>query len=154
MGLSNKEDYSEYVGTVSNTINVLALLSGFMFASLTVLLNGLPDLSSALSQSVLLVAAFFLDFFLFLLQAFVSGLMPYVRMPRLTRRIAVFNLLTVLSILFGMGSVTILMFFAYKLVYLALAQLAMWIGFGIAAWVYVYVPMGHKRMEKGKAEAY
>jgi len=145
IGMSDKEDYSEYVAQVSNVINALALLSGFMFASLTVLLTGLPDLSSVLSQSVLLVAAFFLDVFLFLLQGFLGISVLYIRMPPYTKAGKNWNLLPMLSIMFGMGTLTTLMFLAYKLVYLALAQLAMWIVFAVAAWVYIFAPVGRAR---------
>jgi len=145
IGMSDKEDYTEYVGQISNVINALALLSGFMFASLTVLLSGLPDLSSVLSQSVLLVAAFFLDVFLFLLQGFLSLSVSYIRMPPYTREMKNWNLLLMLSIMFGMGTLTTLMFLAYKLVYLALAQLAIWIVFSTAAWVYIFVPVARAR---------
>jgi hypothetical protein len=143
--MSEREGYSDYIAVVSNTINVLALVSGFMFASLTVLLTALPDLSSVSSQLVLFIAAFFLDVFVFLLLNAVSLPMLYCKMPPVTKRIATFNALLLLALMIGMGMVTTAMFFAYNLTYLGLAQLVMWLLMSIVAHVYLIMPMGRMR---------
>ncbi len=143
--MSEKEEYSDYVAHLSSVINAVALITGFMFASLTVLLTALPDLSSASSQLVLLIAACFLDVFVFILLDFLRNSAWFCKMPPLTRRMASLNLLLLVSLMLGIGMVTTSMFFAYNLTYLALAQLAMWITCSMATYVYIMRPMLPRR---------
>jgi hypothetical protein len=148
--MSEKEDYSDYIAQLSNVVNVIALISGFMFASLTVLLTALPDLSSASSQFVLFIAAFWLDVFMFLLVNSATLPVLFCKMPPLTKTIRNLNQLLFLALMLGIGMVTTAMFFAYNLTYLGLAQLAMWIMWSIVTQVYVFKPFGRvRRLIKG-----
>jgi hypothetical protein len=75
--------------------------------------------------------------------------MRHCKMPPVTKRIASFNLLLYLALMFGMGMVTTAMFFAYNLTYLGLAQLVMWIIMSILTHIYIFRPIARIRRLEG-----
>jgi hypothetical protein len=141
----SEKDYSDYIKHISNTISALALFLGFMFTAITVLVTRLPDLTSMPSQLVLLVAAVFLDIFMFLFGSFILIPAKYCKMPTLTRYDEILNLLLFASTTPAMGILTAGMFWVYHLTYLALAQLALWAIICLALYVYEIRPFLEQR---------
>lgn len=141
----SEKDYADYIKHISNILNSLSLLSGFMFTVITVLVTRLPDLDSVPSQSMLLVAAVFLDIFMFLFGNYLFLSTQYCKMPPLTRRMGILNLLLLASTTPAMGIVTVGIFFVYHLTYLGLTQLAIWAIFSLALYVYAIRPFLEQR---------
>lgn len=136
----SEKDYANYLKHISNIIGSLSLLSGFMFTVITVLVTRLPDLDSVPSQLMLLVAAVFLDIFMFLFGNYLFLSTQYCKMPPLTRRMGILNLLLLATTTLAMGIVTTGIFFVYHLTYLALTQLTVWVVLSSALYVYTMRP--------------
>ena len=60
-----KADYSDYITAVSNLSNVRAILTGFTFTVITLLLIELPDPSQTNAQIVLFTLTLLVDMFLY-----------------------------------------------------------------------------------------
>ena len=127
----SEKDYSDYLQIGANTVNILVLLSGFTFTGITILLSQFPVLGSLTTQFIL----FFLSslFFLFML-LLVWANFTYMRqcrnLPPVTKEIAGFNRLVILSYMLLQLAV-VLMFLIWNLVYLSLASGVMWAMFTI-----------------------
>jgi len=118
----NEKDYSDYLQVEANTLSILVLLSGFTFTGITILLSQFPVLGSLTVQFILffLASLFFLFMFL-LVWANVIAMRACRNLPPVTREIAGFNRLTILSYVLLQLAV-VLMFLIWNLVYLSLAS--------------------------------
>ena len=131
---------------MTNTVNILALLSGFTFTAIAILLSLYPVLDSLTVQFVLFFLAFLLFLFMFLMSWYASNLMRFARnRPPVTRQIASFNHLTMLSYHLIQLAV-VLMFLVWNLTYLALAS-----GILLALFAFIvirgYFKAGRSRVE-------
>ena len=143
---TSKEDYSDYISHLSNMGNMYSFLSGFMFTAITVLIALLPDPSHIRIQLVLLFMAVMLDIFMFYMGNFYQRVLYFCRyVPASSGRKSVFNVLSDLSVLFGLGVSTVLLFLLCNLIYLALAQLIAWMLTSVAAYKSIFKPYYEKR---------
>ena len=143
---TSKEDYSDYINHLSNMGNMYSFLSGFMFTSITVLIALLPDPSNIRVQLVLLFMAVMLDIFMFYMGNFYQRVLYFCRkVPASSGRKSVFNVLSDLSVLFGLGVSTVLLFLLFNLIYLALAQLIAWMLTSVAAYKSIFKPYYEKK---------
>jgi hypothetical protein len=118
----NEKDYSDYFQVTTNTMNILVLLSGFTFTSITILLSQFPVLGSLTVQLILFFLASLFFFFMFLMGWFGSGLMRLCRnRPPVTREVAGLNRLILLGYTLLQWAV-VLMFLVWNLIYLSLAS--------------------------------
>lgn len=118
----SEKDYSDYLQVTANTLNLLVLLSGFTFTGITILLSQFPVLVSLTVQLILFFLASLFFLFMFLLGWFNTMLIRLCRnLPPVTREIASFNRLTILSYMLLQLAV-VLMFLIWNLVYLSLAS--------------------------------
>ena len=118
----NEKDYSDYLQVVSNTLNILVLLSGFTFTGITILLSLFPVLDSLTVQFILFFLSSLFFLFMFLLTWLNAMLMRLCRnRPSVTREVAGFNRLTLLGYVLLQLAV-VLMFLIWSLVYLSLAS--------------------------------
>jgi hypothetical protein len=118
----NEKDYSAYLQVVSNTLNILVLLSGFTFTGITILLSLFPVLGSLTVQFILFFLSSLLFLFMFLLTWLNAMLMRFCRnRPPVTREIAGFNRLTIFGYVLLQLAV-VLMFLVWNLAYLSLAS--------------------------------
>jgi hypothetical protein len=129
--LENENDYSDYRQLIGNLSNVMALLSGFTFTAITILLSQFSVLSSLTTQLVLFFLTFL--FFLFImLVGTIHGLMYGLcrSFPPVTKEMAGFNRLSLLSWVMIQFAV-VLMFLISNLVYLSLASIVMLVLFNV-----------------------
>jgi len=118
----NEKDYSDYLQATQSTLNVLVLLSGFTFTGITILLSQFPVLDSLRGQFILFFLASLLFLFMFLMSWAIGRNLRYCRsMPPVTRDIASFNRLTLLSY-FLLQFAVVLMFLLWNLTILSLAS--------------------------------
>ena len=147
---TDEKDYSDYIQHMSSFNSVASVFAGFTFTILTLLLTQLPDPSSIMSQLTL----FFLGV-LFNLLAFLVGWntinnIYFCRnVPPLTKRLAIFNWLSVLSYSL-LGVSIVLMFLLWNLIYLALALAVVWALFIIATYIFTYRPLLEFRKTRAK----
>jgi hypothetical protein len=118
----NEKDYSDYLQVTGNTLNILVLLSGFTFTGITILLSQFPVLGSLTVQFILFFLASLFFLFMFLLTSAQAIWMRLCRnLPPVTREIAGFNRLLILSFMLLQLAV-VLMFLIWNLIYLSLAS--------------------------------
>jgi len=118
----NEKDYSDYFQVTAHTANILALLSGFTFTGITILLSQYPVLGSLTVQFILFFLASLFFFFMFLMAWFDAALMRLCRnRPPVTREVAGLNRLIVLGYTLLQLTV-VLMFLVWNLAYLSLAS--------------------------------
>jgi len=128
------KDYSDYYQVAANTVNMLALLSGFTFTGITILLSLYPVLGNLAVQFLLFFLAFLFFLFMFLMGWFNTHLMRLARnRPPVTRQVVIFNHMVMLSYQLIQFAV-VLMFFVWDLIYLGLAS-----GILLALFVFVQV---------------
>ncbi|NIQ06632.1 MAG: hypothetical protein GWO20_13160 [Candidatus Korarchaeota archaeon] len=128
---ADEKDYSEYINHLSNMGNMYSFLSGFMFTAITVLITQLPDPNRMMAQFVLFFMAGILDMFILYMGSFYQKVLYFCKkVPPYSEKKTVFNLLSDISVLLGVGVSTVLLFLLWNLIYLALAQL---IALGIAS---------------------
>jgi hypothetical protein len=128
---------------MGNLSNIMALLSGFTFTAITIMLSQFPALGSLTAQLVLFFLACL--FFLFImLVGMVHGLLYKLCrcFPPVTKDIAGFNVLSLLSWVLLQFAV-VLMFLIWNLVYLSLASAAMVVIFNIPQ---IRAVLGNKRL--------
>jgi len=116
-------------------------LSGFMFTAITIILTQLPERTTVMAQIALFFMASLLDVFILFMGMFYMNVVylcrhapPYSGKPSLT------NILSDLSVMLGFGGATILLFLTFGLVYLALAQLVVWLLASIVAYRTIFKP--------------
>jgi len=124
-----EKDYADYLQVGANLINVLALLSGFAFTAITILLSQYPNLgglNSIASQVVLLLLSSLFFLFMWLLVSYQGRLLHLCRrIPPVTKELAFFNRLINQSYL-ALQFVVVVMFLVWSLFYLALATGIVW----------------------------
>ena len=118
----SEKDYSDYIQVGANTLSILVLLSGFTFTGITILLSQFPVMESLTVQFILFFLASLFFLFMFLLTwANVMFMRFCGNLPPVTREIAGFNRLTMLSYMLLQLAV-VLMFLIWNLIYLSLAS--------------------------------
>jgi hypothetical protein len=118
----NEKEYSVYLQVATNTLNILVLLSGFTFTSITILLSLYPVLGSLPVQFILFFLASLFFCFMFMLTWFNSNLMKLSRnLPPVTREVVLFNRLLI-STYTLLQLAVVLMFLIWNLIYLSLAS--------------------------------
>jgi hypothetical protein len=128
----SEKDYSDYFQIAGNTLSILALLSGFTFTGITILLSQFPFLDSLRTQLILFFLACLFFLFMFMMTWFNNRLMSRCRnLPPVTREIASFNRLIFLGWTLLQLAVP-LMFLIWNLTYLSLASGTMLALFTIA----------------------
>ena len=141
-----KQDYSDYINHLSNMGSMYSFLSGFMFTAITVLITQLPDPNNISAQLVLLFMAVMLDIFMFYMGNFYQQVLYFCRnVPAYSGRKSIFNILSDLSVLLGLGVSTVLLFLLCNLIYLALAQLIAWVLTSVGAYKSIFKPYYEKR---------
>ncbi|MHA3964956.1 MAG: hypothetical protein AM325_015620 [Candidatus Thorarchaeota archaeon SMTZ1-45] len=125
--VESKEDLSAYIAYHSNLLNNLALISGFIFTAIVLLLTLLPNPSQPLVQLTffLLLTTFNLVIFLLFGEEELLGYCVTVA-PKLPEKYPTraFNALSSF-VWFLLELVVVIMFLVLELVYLALASAAM-----------------------------
>lgn len=126
---------------MSSFNSVASVFAGFTFTILTLLLTQLPDPSSIMSQLTLFFLAVLFDLLAFLVSwNSINNIYFCKNVPPLTKRIAVFNWLSVLSYSL-LGVPIVLMFILWNLIYLALALAVVWALFIIATFIFTWKPL-------------
>ena len=104
--------------------NMYAFLSGFMFTAITVVLTQLLYSSIFLAQVALFFMAFFLDVFvLYMGESYMRIVYLCKHVPPYSGKPSLYNIMSNLSVMLGLGGTTILLFLASGLVFLAVTQL-------------------------------
>jgi len=147
---ADEKDYSDYIKHMSSFNSVASVFAGFTFTILTLLLTQLPDPSSIMSQLTLFFLAVLFDLLAFLVSWNSINNIYFCRnVPPLTKRLAMFNWLSVLSYSL-LGVPIVLMFLLWNLIYLALALAVVWALFIIATFIFTWKPL----MDFRKTRAY
>jgi len=142
--MSKKDgDYSDYISYTSNVLLVLALFSGFTFASITILITQVPDPSQTLIQVTLFFLTVFLNIFLFASFYSIGCILHSVEdIPPATRglgyRKAVNPLIVASFHLWGVA--IMLMFLSWNLIYLTVASAILYVLFNVSGFVIVTKP--------------
>ncbi len=140
-------DSSDYIKHLSNVMSIMSLTSGFLFTSYTILITRLPDPSTILAQSTLLIISIYLSICTFCLASFAEASVTYCKnMPPLSNRLAITNLLFLFGGTTSMATAVILMSLLWNLVYLALAQSIQWILWIVA--IYFIILRFNERMRE------
>ncbi len=142
----SEKDYSEYLQAGTNTVNILVLLSGFTFTGITILLSQFPVLGSLAAQFILFFLASLFFLFMFLLAGANVMLLRVCRnLPPVTKEVAGFNRLVLLSWNL-LELAVVLMFLIWDLFYLSLAS-----GVMLAVFIIVQIRVleGWRRFSNG-----
>ena len=95
----DENNWSDYIKHRSNLINIFALLCGFTFTAITILVTRLPEPDSLSSQLILLFSSTLLDLFVFLLLLNTVNIFSYIqRIPQPTMTTNIISILSVVSI--------------------------------------------------------
>jgi len=122
----DKNLYSDYFDHNRTIVGVLSLFSGFLFTSITILLNQLPNKNNLLPQTTILFLTILFDMALFvLLDNLEMGFHYIKKIPPMTLKVRPFFNLLVIFYLFG--AATVLMFLLFGLNYLALVSGLIWV---------------------------
>jgi len=142
---TKEEDYSSWLAVESLAVQVEALLCGFTFTAITLLVTLLPDPSGFLSQVTLCFLAFIfylLEFLLFYALHYLSycikAVPPEWKKRRRERRFLMGLFLLSFT---SFGIAIVLMFLLWNLTYLALASGLMYTFFTILAIIYIWKPI-------------
>jgi len=123
-----------------------SFFSGFMFTAIIVLITRLPAPSSIMTQLVLFFMAVMLDIFMFCMGRFYQAVVYLCKnVPVYSGRKNLFNLLSDVSVILGLGGTTVLLFLLWDLIYLALAQTVAWVLTSIAVYKSILEPHYEKR---------
>jgi hypothetical protein len=141
-----EEDYSDYIKHLSNMGSMYAFLSGFMFTAITIVLTRLPDPTVLMAQCVLLFMGTMLSVFIFYMGNFFMAVVPLCKSrPSYSGQKSIFNIFSDVSILLGLSGSVVLLFLLWNLVYLALAQLIVWVFFAILTYRSLFKPFYRRR---------
>ena len=141
MSDNEKSDYSDYIKHLSNMGNMYAFVSGFMFTAITLVVTRLPDPSTTMAQSVLFFMGIMLNIFIYYMGAFYFNVVELCKnRPSYSGKTSLFNIVSDLSIMIGLGGSIILLFLLWGLTYLALAQTIVWIVFSVVAYRAYFKP--------------
>ena len=122
----NKNPYSDYFDHNRTIVGVLSLFSGFLFTSITILLNQLQNKNEMLPQATLLFLTILFYIALYVLLDNLEMGFHYIKdIPPMTLRIRPFFNLLVIFYLFG--TATVLMFLLFGLFYLSLLSGVIWV---------------------------
>ena len=121
----NENPYSDYFDHNRTIASVLSLFAGFLFTSITILLNGLQSKTELLPQATILFLAvlFYLTLYV-LLDNLEMGFHYIKKIPPLTLKVRPFFNLLVIFYLFG--AATVLMFLLFGLFNLSLISGVIW----------------------------
>ena len=126
-----------------------SFLSGFMFTAITVLITRLPDPSSATAQFALFFMAVMLDIFLFYMGNFYAEVLNLCKnVPLHSGKRSLFNVMSDLSVMLGLGGSTVLLFLLFNFEVLALAQTVAWLLMILAAYRAIFEPYYAKSKQK------
>ena len=138
---AKEEDYSSYLAYESVALQVLALLCGFTFTAITLLITLLPNPGSFQSQFTLFFLAFMFYIFQFMLFYgifYLSYCIKAVPPEAKGRRIVMWLWFSS----FGLWGVAIvLMFLLWNLTYLAMASGIVYILFTLLTIIFVWKPV-------------
>jgi len=146
--MSDREDsdYSDYIKHLSNMGSMYAFLSGFMFTAMTLIITRLSDPSIIMAQIVLFFMGVMLNVFIYYMGAFYTNVLVLCKnRPPYSGAKSLFNIVSDVSIMIGLGGSIILLFLLWGLVYLALAQTAAWIAFAVLVFKTYFEPFYKKR---------
>ena len=122
----NKNPYSEYFDHNKTIAGVLSLFSGFLFTSITILLNWLQNKNALLAQATVLFLTLLFYISLYVLLDNLEMGFHYIKdIPPLTLKVRPFFNLLLIFYLFG--AATVLMFVLFGLFYLSLISGVTWI---------------------------
>jgi hypothetical protein len=121
----DEKSYSEYFDHNRTIVGVLSLFSGFLFTSITILLNWLQNKNELLAQAtfLFLTLLFYLSLYV-LLDNLEMGFHYIKDIPPLTLKVRPFFNLLLIFYLFG--AATVLMFLLFNLFYLSLISGVTW----------------------------
>jgi hypothetical protein len=123
---NNKNPYSEYFDHNRTIVGVLSLFSGFLFTSITILLNWLQNRNELLAQATILFLTLLFYLSLYVLLDNLEMGFHYIKdIPPLTLKVRPFFNLLLIFYLFG--TATILMFLLFNLFYLSLISGVTWV---------------------------
>lgn len=143
-----EEGYSDYIKHLSNMGSMYAFLSGFMFTAITLVLTRLPDPTVVMAQCVLLFMGIMLSVFIFYMGNFFMQVVPLCKSrPSYSGRGSLFNIFSDISVMLGLGGTTVLLFLLWNLIYLALAQTAVWIFFTVLTYRLIFKPFYQRRSD-------
>ncbi len=122
----DSNQYSDYFNHNRSIIDVLSLFSGFLFTSVTILLNWLQNKNELLAQATLLFLTILFYISLYVLLDNLEMAFHYIKdIPPLTLKVRPFFYLLLIFYLFG--ATTVLMFALFDLFYLSLISGVTWI---------------------------
>lgn len=122
----NKNPYSDYFDHNRTIVGVLSLFSGFLFTSITILLNQLQNKNEMLPQATLLFLTILFYIALYVLLDNLEMGFHYIKdIPPMTMKVRPFFNLLVIFYLFG--AATVLMFLLFGLFYLSLLSGVIWV---------------------------
>jgi hypothetical protein len=122
----NKNPYSDYFDHNRTIVGVLSLFSGFLFTSITILLNQLQNKNEMLPQATLLFLTILFYIALYVLLDNLEMGFHYIKdIPPMTLKVRPFFNLLVIFYLFG--AATVLMFLLFGLFYLSLLSGVIWV---------------------------
>ena len=122
----DKNPYSDYFDHNRTIVGVLSLFSGFLFTSITILLNQLQNKNEMLPQATLLFLTILFYIALYVLLDNLEMGFHYIKdIPPMTMKVRPFFNLLVIFYLFG--AATVLMFLLFGLFYLSLLSGVIWV---------------------------
>jgi hypothetical protein len=122
---NNENAYSEYFDHNRTIAGVLSLFSGFLFTSITILLNWLQNKNELLAQATVLFLTLLFYISLYVLLDNLEMGFHYIKdIPPLTLKVRPFFNLLLIFYLFG--AATVLMFLLFDLFYLSLISGVTW----------------------------
>jgi hypothetical protein len=122
----DKNPYSDYFDHNRTIVGVLSLFAGFLFTSITILLNQLQNKNEMLPQATLLFLTILFYIALYVLLDNLEMGFHYIRdIPPMTLKVRPFFNLLVIFYLFG--TATVLMFLLFGLFYLSLLSGVIWV---------------------------
>jgi len=122
----NENPYTDYFDHNRTIASVLSLFAGFLFSSITILLNGLQNKTEILPQATILFLTFLFYVTLYVLLDNLEMGFHYIRdIPPMTLKVRPFFNLLVIFYLFGVA--TVLMFLLFGLFNLSLISGVTWV---------------------------
>jgi hypothetical protein len=99
-----------------------------MFTAITLFFTRLPDPSTIMAQSLLFFMGVMLNIFVFYIGAFYVNVLALCKnRPPYSGAKSLFNIVSDVSVIIGLGGSIILLFLLWGLTYLALAQTGAWV---------------------------
>lgn len=122
----DEESYSAYFDHNRTIVGVLSLFSGFLFTSITILLNFLQNRKELLTQATILFLTLLFYISLYVLLDNLEMAFHYIKeIPPMTLKVRPFFNLLVIFYLFG--AATVLMLLLFDLFYLSLVSGVTWV---------------------------